>query len=104
MVITDGGFATLSTSNNGYSVVDIVLLQDGNILNDGGYKTLLAINGSNNDYAIENWSFGIIVDVPVAGTYTWGIYASLRDGDDAAVSSDNTMVYQGTMNIVVIYQ
>jgi len=104
MIVSDGGIATSSTANNGYSIVDIVLTQDGSILNDGGYKTLLALNGRDNDYAIENWSFGIIIDVPAAGTYTWDLYASLRDGDDAIVSSDNSEIYQGTMNIVVIYE
>lgn len=106
---TDGGIQTTSNSSSGYSTVDIVLTMNGNILADGGYKRISALNNAGLKGQMANWSMATYAsstsgqyDLP-AGTYTFQVEARKVAGSNATVGGDNSSVLEGVLQ-VIIYQ
>ncbi len=103
LITADGGVMTAGDDKFDYSIVDVVLHQDGNMLSDSGFKRVTAANSKFNFNTIENWSFSVLLSMS-AGTYTWDVRARWLEGFDASVNGDDSSVLQGSLHIVVIYE
>jgi hypothetical protein len=103
-IYTDGGAQTTSLTNNQATIVDVVIMNNGTWLPQGGYKRLQVDNPSNYTGGFAYWSMGSYVFL-AAGTYTFTVQASHNGGAaDAVVAGDNSTVLEGVMVIQVFYQ
>jgi hypothetical protein len=99
-VSTDGGLATLSTSAEGFSVVDVVLLVDGSEPSNAFFRRIVCANNGGRQQMICNWDFGGTLQLS-PGQHTLQVVANNPgQGDAATVSGDNSLVLQGQLSIV----
>ncbi|HEY4058324.1 MAG TPA: hypothetical protein VGM39_17045 [Kofleriaceae bacterium] len=102
-VATDGGVTTTSTSTTGYSTVDIVLVVDGTLLSQGGYRRIHAANTGGLTSIGANWSFSAVVPL-TAGSHTIAVYGRYVAGSDATIGGNASSVNQPTMSVLVLKQ
>jgi hypothetical protein len=101
-ISSNGGVQTTSGDATGYSLVDVAVSVDGSFTTNGGYERIISANITGLTGVFAYWSFGVSVLLP-AGTHTISVYAGGAGGTaDASVSSSNTEVLQGTLNVIVI--
>jgi hypothetical protein len=99
-VSTFGGVQTTSTSVTGYSIVDMVITQDGVLPPNGGFQRIVAANTTGLTRMIQNWSFGQTL-VLTPGTHTIAVKAICAKGSPAYICSDNTSILQGMLTVSV---
>jgi hypothetical protein len=107
-VTTDGGFQTLSASSSGCSLIDVVVILDGNFIADGGYKRISACNTSTLTGNFASWSMSCFATntsgnyILPAGTHTIEVQARRVGGSNAVVGGDNTTVLQGLVQLFIV--
>jgi len=102
-IYTDGGVQTTCTTNEG-TLIDMMILNNGAWLPQGGFKRLDVQNASNYTGGFQYWSMGAYVFL-VAGTYTFTVNTQLNGGcGSATVGGNNTSVLEGILIVQVIYQ
>ncbi|CAN5216098.1 hypothetical protein BH09BAC1_BH09BAC1_20520 [soil metagenome] len=103
-IATDGGVATTSSVATGYSSVDVVIIVDGALLPNGGYKRIIAANTTGINGMFTNWSMSASI-VLTPGSHTIGVYAyGTTQGVNATVSGDNTSILQSALTVGIIKQ
>jgi hypothetical protein len=104
MIATDGGVATTSTAATGFSQVDIVVLIDGALPPNGGYKRVIAANTTGITGVFAPWSMSVVVTL-AAGSHTIEVQAGgTAQGANATVSGDVNSVNQGSLSVLVLKQ
>lgn len=107
-VLTDGGIQTTSASTTGFSLVDVAIQINGNLIADGGFKRLNALNTSALTGSFAFWSMGVYATATSgsytlpAGSYTITVQARGNGGSNATIGGDNTTVLQGVMQIFIV--
>ena len=103
-IYTDGGAQTTSATTGYGTTVDVVIMNNGAWLPQGGYKRLSINNPDNYTGAFQYWSMGAYVFLS-AGTYVLDVRACHNGGAaDAVVAGDNSTVLEGVLVIQVFYQ
>lgn len=107
LISTDGGIATTSTAATGFSVVDIMLVVDGNLLPNGGYRRVIAANTTGLTGVFAPWSLTATTTL-APGSHTIQVFAAGVSGPtantNATVSGDGVNVNQGELSVLVIKQ
>jgi len=101
-----GSLQTASATANALSAVDVFLVIDGNIVANGGYQRVVAMNTASGLSLPASWSLSQVLALS-AGSHTIAVRAvgvSLAGAVDATVSGNNTSPNQGTLNVVIIRQ
>ena len=101
LVTTTGAIATQGTGAGGFSVLSMGLFIDGALPANGGYQRISALNNSGLAGSIATWAMDM-TNTLSAGTHTFSVQTKYSQGSSATVSSDNTGVLQGSLNVVVI--
>lgn len=107
-VTTDGGFQTTSAAAFGYSLVDVVVVLDGTINAEGGFKRISACNSSAVAGNFAFWSMSCFATntagnyILPAGTHTIEVQARRVGGSNAVVGGDNTTVLQGLVQLFIV--
>lgn len=103
MISTDGGIATTATAATGFSQIDVVLLIDGALPPNGGYKRLIAANTTGITGVFAQWNMTVVTTL--SGTHTIQVQAGgTGQGSNATVSGDAANVNQGQLSVVVLRQ
>ena len=98
-----GGIQNTSAVINTSTSIDVVILQNGVLMPNGGYKRVVGANTAGLVTIIENFSMAAIATV-APGTYTFSVAGSKQAGQNGFLFGDNLSVLQGSMSIIVVPQ
>jgi hypothetical protein len=104
-VSAGGGVQTVSTSETGFSRVNVALFIDGVRVSNGNYRRVVAQNTDavfqGDGRAIENWNISSVTTLP-PGSHTIEIMAAAHSGSGAVVSGDATSPLQSDLTVILI--
>jgi hypothetical protein len=100
-VASDGGVQVNDATATDFAVVDVALIVDGVLVNDGFFRRLTCANTASFQ-AICNWAMsGVVALGP--GPHTFEMAAKLLSGSSTATVSGNTnSVLQGTLTAMIL--
>lgn len=117
LIHTDGGLAPTASTNGITSVVDVVLVVDGQILGNGGWRRFKATNLQVTNAAVtttvgfENWSFEEALDL-TPGPHTISVAAGLSpqqanpavpmSSTAATISGNSGSVLQAVLTVTIV--
>lgn len=98
-----GGVQNTSAVASTYTSIDAVILQNGALMPNGGYKRVIASNSTTLVTIIENFSMATMATI-APGTYTFSVAGSKQAGQNGILFGNNLSVLQGSMSIIVVPQ
>ncbi len=103
LITSDVGVATnAASSNNSFSIIDIILAVDDLPLTNGGYQRVIPVNNNGIGGTINYASISQTIQL-TAGSHTLGLAAAgIGTGSNATVGGDNTSVLQGEVTVTIL--
>jgi hypothetical protein len=102
LITADIGGQTQSLANGGASLLDVALMVDGVIVNDGGYHRLSLVNNANMIGAFEYASFSQSFSSLSAGNHTFALVGACTGGTAVTFGGNNSSVLQGELTVTII--